>query len=74
MSNRWQVQTAKAQCSELLERTIADGPQIVTRRGVETAVVVPMEQWESLQRTTKPNLKELLLAPAARPPSAAPFE
>ena len=50
MSNRWQVQTAKARFSELLERTIAEGPQIVTRRGIKTAVVVPLEQWRSLQR------------------------
>ena len=72
MSNRWQVQTAKARFSELLQKAVAEGPQVVTRRGVETAVVVPMEQWEGLQRTTKPNLKELLLAPAPRIESLAP--
>ena len=71
MSNRWQVQTARARFSELLEKAVAEGPQIVTRRGVETAVVVPMEQWESLQQTMKPNLKELLLAPAPRVESLA---
>ena len=72
MSNRWQVQTAKARFSELLEKTIAEGPQIVTRRGIDTAVVVPMEQWQSLQRITKPNLKDLLLAPEPRTESLAP--
>ena len=66
MSNRWPVQTAKARFSELLERTIAEGPQIVTRRGNETAVVVPLEQWRSLQRIAQPNLKELLLASEPR--------
>lgn len=71
MSNRWQVQTAKARFSELLEKVVAEGPQVVTRRGVETAVVVPMEQWKGLQRTAKPNLKELLLAPEPRVESLA---
>lgn len=72
MSNRWQVQTAKARFSELLEKTIAEGPQIVTRRGIETAVVVPLEQWRSLQRIAQPNLKELLLASEPRAESLAP--
>ena len=27
MSNRWQVQTAKARFSELLEKAVAEGPQ-----------------------------------------------
>lgn len=72
MSNRWRVQTARARFSELLEKTIAEGPQIVTRRGVETAVVVSMAQWETLQRTIRPNLKELLLAAAPRVESLAP--
>ena len=71
MSNRWQVQAARARFSELLERTIAEGPQIVTRRGVEMAVVVSIAQWETLQQTIRPNLKELLLAPAPRVESLA---
>ena len=37
MDNRWQVQTAKARFSEFLERSLDEGPQIVTRRGVEAA-------------------------------------
>ena len=72
MSNRWQVQTAKARFSELLAKTVAEGPQIVTRWGLETAVVVPIEQWRNLQRIAKPNLKELLLAPEPRTESLAP--
>ena len=40
----WKVQDAKARFSELLETSLAEGPQIVTRRGVETAVIVPIEQ------------------------------
>jgi antitoxin Phd len=62
----WQVQDAKARFSELLDAAIETGPQIVTRRGVETAVVVPIEEWRRLQNAARPSLKELLLAPQAR--------
>lgn len=72
MGNRWQVQTAKARFSELIERTIAEGPQIVTRRGVETVILMPMEQWRSLERTARPHLKDLLLAPEPRTEDLAP--
>ena len=66
LSNTWQVQDAKARFSAMLEKTLSEGPQIVTRRGVETAVLVPIEQWRRLERMTRPDLKELLLAPEAR--------
>ena len=72
MNNIWQVQDAKARFSEMLEVSLAEGPQIVTRRGVETAVLVPIEQWRRLQRMSKPGLKELLLAPEARTEDLAP--
>jgi PHD/YefM family antitoxin component YafN of YafNO toxin-antitoxin module len=38
----------------------------VTRRGAETAVLVPIEQWRRLQATARPSLKALLLAEEAR--------
>jgi antitoxin Phd len=62
----WQVQDAKARFSEFLNATIKKGPQIVTRRGIETAVLVPIEEWNRLQRAARPSLKALLLAPEAR--------
>ncbi len=66
MSKRWPVQDAKSRFSELLDTTLAEGPQIVTKRGVEAAVLLPIEQWRRLERMTRPDLKELLLAPGAR--------
>ena len=66
MSKRWPVQDAKSRFSELLDTTLAEGPQIVTKRGVEAAVLLPIEQWRKLERMTRPDLKELLLAPEAR--------
>ena len=62
----WQVQDAKARFSEFLDATIKKGPQVVTRRGVETAVLVPIEEWNRLQRAARPSLKALLLTPGAR--------
>src|SRR5258707_12627153 len=62
----WQVQDAKARFSELLDAAIKKGPQVVTRRGVKTAVLVPIEEWERLQKAARPSLKDLLLAPEPR--------
>lgn len=66
MSKKWPVQDAKSRFSELLDTTITEGPQIVTKRGVETAVLLPIEHWRRLERMSKPDLKELLLASEAR--------
>ena len=72
MANTWQVQEAKARFSEMLKASLADGPQIVIKRGVEIAVLVPIEQWRRLVRMTKPDLKELLLAPEPRTDALTP--
>ena len=62
----WPVQDAKARFSELLETCLREGPQLVTRRGAETAVLVPMSEWQRLKRTKYPTLKEWLLADEPR--------
>ena len=62
----WPVQEAKARFSELLERSVTEGPQIVTKRGVETAVLVPIDEWRRLQQQARRTLKDLLLAPEPR--------
>ncbi len=62
----WPLQDAKARFSELVDTTLKKGPQIVTRRGVETVVVVPIEEWRRLKAQSKPTLKELLLGDGPR--------
>ena len=62
----WPVQHAKARFSELLDACQREGPQVVSRRGTEAAVLVPIEQWRRLQASARPSLKQLLLAPDAR--------
>jgi antitoxin Phd len=44
----WQLQTAKAQFSELFRRARTEGPQVVTRQGKEQVVVLPAEQFAQL--------------------------
>lgn len=37
--------------SELIDRTLADGPQVITRKGHEVVVVVSVEEWK--RKTTR---------------------
>ena len=62
----WPVQDAKARFSELLDTCLREGPQMVTKRGAEAAVMVPVEEWRRLQQSSRPTLKELLLSDEAR--------
>ncbi len=72
MNRTWPVQDAKARFSELLETSLSEGPQIVTKRGKEAAVLVPIDVWRRLEKRAKPDLKELLLAPQARTEALTP--
>ena len=72
MSKKWPIQDAKSRFSEFLDTALAEGPQIVTKRGVEAAVLLPIDQWRRLERMTRPDLKELLLAPEARTEELTP--
>ncbi|HEV2717282.1 MAG TPA: type II toxin-antitoxin system Phd/YefM family antitoxin [Terriglobales bacterium] len=63
---QWQVQDAKARFSELLDAALKNGPQVVTRRGIETAVLVPIDEWRRLRESARPSLKQLLLSPTPR--------
>ena len=57
----WPVQDAKARFSEMLDTSIAEGPQVVTKHGKAAAVLVPIRQWEALQSVGKRTLKQVLL-------------
>ena len=62
----WPVQDAKARFSEFLDACLTEGPQLVTRRGAEAAVLVPVAEWRRLQSAARPSLKQLLLSDQAR--------
>ena len=61
MTKHWAVQDAKARFSELLEASVTDGPQIITKRGVETAVFVSIGEWQRLNGDKAKSAKYLLL-------------
>jgi prevent-host-death family protein len=62
----WPVQDAKARFSEFLDACLVEGPQMVTRRGTEAAVLVPVQEWRRIQSAVRPSLKQLLLSDQAR--------
>lgn len=49
----WQLQTAKAQFSEVIRRAIANGPQVITKQGKEEVVILPIEQYKKLTERPK---------------------
>ena len=59
----WPVQDAKARFSELLETCLREGPQVVTKRGSETAVLSPARGMEAPPRLRSPNAEGV--APSA---------
>lgn len=59
----WKVYDAKARFSEFLDATLKHGPQVLTRRGVETAVLVPIDEWNHLKAQAKQSIPDPLLAP-----------
>jgi len=46
---KWQIQEAKARFSEMVERTLKEGPQTVTRHGKPVAVLVRADQYQRLR-------------------------
>ena len=50
----------------MLETCLREGPQIVTKRGADAAVLVPASDWRRLQSAARPTLKALLLTNEAR--------
>ena len=75
MSNdTWQLQDAKARLSELIDKAESEGPQMVTRRGKETVVVVSVATWRDMEKRAKPayTIKDWLLEPGARTEELTP--
>ena len=68
----WPVQDAKAKFSEFLDACLSKGPQMVTKRGAEAAVLVPVHEWRRLQSAARPSLKQLLLSTDGRVELAIP--
>lgn len=72
-ARRWTLQDAKNRFSEVVTHAAKGAPQIVSRRGVETAVVISHAEYERLTAPAPKSLAEhLLRLPRSR--GAAPFE
>lgn len=56
----------------MLDACLAQGPQLITRDGSETAVLVRVDEWHRLRAGARPSLKQLLLAEGARCGPIAP--
>ncbi len=63
--SQWTVADAKAKFSEVLDRARSRGPQIITRHGRPTAVIVSAEEWERKTRRVG-NLAEFFAASPLR--------
>ena len=57
----WQLQEAKQRLSEVVRQALENGPQVVTRHGRETVVVISLAQFEKL-KGEKLDFKEFLRA------------
>jgi len=55
----WALQDAKNRLSEVVDRAVEEGPQTITRRGCETAVVVSVSEYRRLA-TPKGDLVKFL--------------
>jgi prevent-host-death family protein len=64
-SATWTVAEAKAKFSELIDKALSRGPQIVTRSGRKAVVIVAADEWERKTRRTG-NLAEFLAASPLR--------
>ena len=47
---QWQLQDAKNRFSEVVDKALRDGPQIVTRRGVKTVVILSVKDYQRLKK------------------------
>ena len=72
MNNIWQLQDAKSKFSEVIDRALTHGVQIVTRRGKKTVVVMAFDEYERLTRPGGSLAQFLLDSPL--PGSELPIE
>lgn len=50
MTNVWQLQEAKNKFSHLVNKAHHEGPQIVTRHGKESVVILAIEDYQKLNK------------------------
>lgn len=63
----WQLQEAKSRFSEVVDLTLKEGPQLVTRRGEEAVVILAANDYRRLSGQTTNLMDCLLNAPRGEP-------
>jgi antitoxin Phd len=63
----WQLQEAKSRFSEVVDLTLTEGPQLVTRRGEEAVVILSVNEYRRLSGQTTNLMDCLLHAPRGEP-------
>lgn len=48
MTRVWQLQEAKNKFSEVVEEAVKNGPQVITKRGIETAIVLSYAEYRKI--------------------------
>ena len=59
----WQLQEAKSRFSEVVDLTLTEGPQLVTRRGEEAVVILAATDYHRLVGDAPNLIDHLLNAP-----------
>jgi prevent-host-death family protein len=59
----WQLQDAKNQFSKVVQKARTEGPQVVTLRGEQTAVVLSIEDYNALKADRRNFVDDLLSGP-----------
>lgn len=54
MLREWQLQEAKNKLSQVVDEALTQGPQIITRRGVEVVIVLSIADYQTLQKASAP--------------------
>jgi antitoxin Phd len=57
---RWQVQEAKMRLSRVIDEAQTKGPQLITRHGIDRAVLLSVDDFRALM-AGKPDLRSYLL-------------
>ena len=62
----WQLNEARARFTEFLNAALKKGPQMVTRGGIEAAVLVSIAEWRRMNKNSRRSLKSVLLGEGPR--------
>jgi prevent-host-death family protein len=54
MTRKWQLQEAKNKLSEVVDEALTNGPQIITKRGVDTVIVLSYTEYRKMLLTQQP--------------------